>query len=98
MLAALRFRGTIRHFRPELKAGLALVDVPKSVATQLGGLKQMRVRGKLNGVEFNSNTMPAGGGVLALSLSRKLLGDTGLKVGDEIDVELKRIDPNRSTG
>ncbi len=98
MLAALRFRGTIRHFRPELKAGLAVVDVPKSVATQLGGLKQMRVRGKLNGVEFNSNTMPAGGGVLALSLSRKLLGDTGLKVGDEIDVELKRIDPNRSTG
>jgi len=75
-----------------------VVDVPKSVATQLGGLKQMRVRGKLNGVEFNSNTMPAGGGVLALSLSRKLLGDTGLKVGDEIDVELKRIDPNRSTG
>ena len=98
MLAALRFRGTIRHFRPELRAGLAVVDVPKSVATQLGGLKQMRVRGKLNGVEFNSNTMPAGGGVLALSLSRKLLGDTGLKVGDEIDVELKRIDPNRSTG
>ena len=75
-----------------------MVDVPKSVATQLGGLKQMRVRGKLNGVEFNFNTMPAGGGVLALSLSRKLLGDTGLKVGDEIDVELKRIDPNRSTG
>jgi len=95
MPAALRFRGTIRHFRPELRAGLAVVDVPGSIATQLGGLKQMRVRGKLNGVEFNSNTMPAGGGVLALSLSRKLLGDAGLKVGDEIDVELKRVDPSR---
>jgi len=64
------------------------------VATGLGGLKQMRVRGKLNGVDFFSNTMPAGGGVLALSLSRKLLSASGLKVGDEIDVELQRIDPS----
>jgi hypothetical protein len=92
MSAASRFRGTIRYFRPELKAGLAVVDIPKTVATGLGGLKQMRVRGKLNGVEFNSNTMPAGGGVLALSLSRKLLGAAGLRVGDETDIELQRID------
>ncbi|HEV2033046.1 MAG TPA: hypothetical protein VGU71_02430 [Candidatus Dormibacteraeota bacterium] len=41
---------------------------------------------------INSNTMPAGGGVLALSLSRKLLSAAGLKVGDEIDIERKRID------
>lgn len=72
-----------------------MVDIPKAVATGLGGLKQMRVRGKLNGVAFNSNTMPAGGGVLALSLSRKLLDSGGLKVGDEIDVELQRIDATR---
>src|SRR5579864_596684 len=92
MAAASRFRGTIRYFRPELKGGLAVVDIPKTVATGLGGLKQMRVRGKLNGVDFNSNTMPAGGGVLALSLSRKLLGAAGLKVGDETNIELQRID------
>ena len=59
----------------------------------LGGLKQLRVRGKLNGMEFSSNTMPAGGGVLALSLSQKLLSAAGLQVGDEIEVvELQRID------
>ncbi|HWO92101.1 MAG TPA: DUF1905 domain-containing protein [Methylomirabilota bacterium] len=53
----------------------------------------MRVRGKLNGMEFSSNTMPAGGGVLALSLSQKLLSAAGLQVGDEIEVvELQRID------
>jgi hypothetical protein len=92
MAPASRFRGTVRYFRPELKAGLAVLDIPKPVATELGGLKQMRVRGKLNGVEFNSNTMPAGGGVLALSLSRKLLAEAGLKVGDETDVQLQRID------
>jgi hypothetical protein len=89
--AASRFRGNIRYFRPELKSGLAVVDIPKVVASALGGLKQMKVRGKLNGVDFNSNTMPAGGGVLALSLSRKLLDSARVKVGDEIDVELERI-------
>jgi hypothetical protein len=89
------FRGTVRYFRPELKSGLAVVDIPKTVATALGGLKQMRVTGKLNGVEFNSNTMPAGGGVLALSLSQKLLSAAGAKVGDKIDVELQRSDGGR---
>ena len=95
MTGAMRFRGTIRYFRPELNRGLAVVDLPKTVASALGGLKQMRVQGKLNGVDFNSNTMPAGGGVLALSLSQKLLGAGGLKVGDEIEVELQPIDTSR---
>jgi hypothetical protein len=95
MAAGLRFQGKIRYFRPELRSGLAVVDIPKAVATQLGGLKQMRVRGKLNGVDFNSNTMPAGGGVLALSLSQKLLSSAGTKVGDKVHVELERIDAPR---
>src|SRR5262245_59783094 len=63
-----RFNGTIRYYRPERAAGLAVVDVPGDVTATLGGLKQMRVRGALNGTEFTSNTMPAGGGVLALSV------------------------------
>jgi hypothetical protein len=71
---------------------LVVVDVPEAVSTALGGLKQMRVRGKLNGKEFKSNTMPAGRGVLALSLSRALLKAAGVKVGDEIEVELQRVD------
>jgi hypothetical protein len=95
MTGASRFRGTVRYFRPELQSGLAVVDIPKTVATALGGLKQMRVMGKLNGVDFNSNTMPAGGGVLALSVSQKLLSAAGVKVGDKIDVEVQRIDASR---
>lgn len=95
MAGASRFRGTVRYFRPELNSGLAVVDIPTAVATALGGLKQMRVTGKLKGLEFNSNTMPAGGGVLALSLSQKLLGAAGVQVGDEIAVELRRIDVSR---
>jgi hypothetical protein len=95
MAGASRFKGTVRYFRPDTNAGLAVVDIPKNIAIELGGLKQMRVRGKLNGADFNSNTMPAGGGVLALSLSRALLSAAGAKVGDKIDVELERVDLGR---
>ncbi len=69
-----------------------MVDIPKTVATALAGLKQMRVRGKLNGMDFISNTMPAGGGVLALSLSQKVLSTAGARVGGKIDVELERVE------
>jgi Domain of unknown function (DUF1905) len=85
------FSGKVRYFRPEQQGGLAVVDIPAEVTRELGGLKQMRVRGKLGAAEFTSNTMPAGGGVLALSVSRKLLTDAGLAVGDEAEVEIERI-------
>jgi hypothetical protein len=52
----------------------------------------MRVRGALGGSEYNSNTMPAGGGRLALSVSRKMLEAAGLAVGDEGDFEIERIE------
>jgi hypothetical protein len=91
-----RFRGTIRFFRPETAAGLAVIDIPGDVTAILGGLKQMRVQGSLNGVDFSSNTMPAGGGVLALSVNRKLLAAARLSVGDEATVEVERV-PKEST-
>ena len=36
--------------------------------------------------------MPAGGGILALSVSRKLLAAAGLDVGDEVEIEIERVD------
>ena len=86
-----RFRGTVRYFRPEKASGLAVIEIPAAVAQVLGGLKQMRVKGRLNGVEFTSNTMPAGGGVLALSVSKKLLDAAGLGVGQAASVEIERL-------
>jgi len=87
------FRGRVRYWRPEQAAGLAVVDIPPDVAAILGGLKQMRVRGALQGAEFTSNTMPAGGGRLALSVSRKMLANAGIIVGDEAQIEIERIPP-----
>jgi hypothetical protein len=85
------FRGRIRYWRPEQAGGLAVVDIPPEVTASLGGLKQVRVRGTLQGTEFTSNTMPAGGGVLALSVSRKMLGSAGLAVGDEAQIAVERL-------
>ena len=84
------FRGVVRYFHPERASGLAVVDLPAEVTQALGGLKQVRVRGRLNGVDFRSNVMPAGNGVLALSLSRALLASSALSVGDEVQVEVER--------
>jgi len=92
----MRFTGKVRYFRPEANSGLAVMDIPKPVATELGGLKQMRVRGRLNGTEFTSNTMPAGGGVLALSLSQALLKAASVKVGQKADVDLERVEGGKS--
>jgi len=86
-----RFRGKVRYFRPEKASGLAVIDVPAAAAKELGGLKQMKVKGRLNGIEYMSNTMPAGGGVLTLSVSKKLLDAAGLKVGDTTAVEIERV-------
>jgi hypothetical protein len=93
MTSRAQFRGTVRFFRLDRAAGLAVVDIPSDVTALLGGLKQMRVRGSLNGTEFTSNTMPAGRGVLALSVSRKLLDAAGVTVGEEAEIEIERLDP-----
>jgi len=86
-----KFRGKVRYFRPEAASGLAVIDIPAGGTKELGGLKQMRVKGVINGVEFTSNTMPAGGGVLALSVSKKLLDSAGLRVGATAEIEVERL-------
>lgn len=90
MSERVQFRGIVEPFRAGASGGLMIVAIPADAATVLGGLKQMRVRGTINGVEVASNTMPRGGGVLALSLSRSILKAAGASVGDDVEVELER--------
>jgi hypothetical protein len=67
-----------------------IVVLPDDAARALGGLRQMRVTGTVNGTEVTSNTMPRGGGRLAMSMSRALMKAARADVGDEVDVELER--------
>jgi len=91
MAADRSFRSTIRYFHPEKGSGLTVADVPPDVTTRLGGLKQQRVRAIVNGKEFVSNTMPAGGGKLALSLNKAILKECGLSIGDEARFDIDRL-------
>ncbi len=81
-MATVRFSGEIRYFRPEQGGGLAVVDVPAADVATFGGLKQRRVSGTINGAAFTSSTMPAGGGRLAMSVSRAMLQAGGVSVGE----------------
>jgi hypothetical protein len=87
----IRFTGQIRYWKPEKAGGLAVADVPAPRVAALGGLKQQHVRGTIGGAPFASSVMPAGGGRLALSVSRDMLSAAGLSVGDEATFEITAI-------
>ena len=87
----IRFRTQIRYWNPDKGSGLAVADVPAGHVPAIGGLKQQKVRGTLNGTAFASNVMPAGGGRLALSVSKAMMKEAGISVGDAAEVELSAI-------
>jgi hypothetical protein len=88
---SLRFAGQIRFWDPERSSGLAVVDVPPSLVPAIGGLKQARVRGTIRSAEFASNVMPAGGGRLALSVSKAMMHAAGASVGDVVDITITGV-------
>jgi hypothetical protein len=87
----IRFTGQIRYWNPERSSGLAVADIPAPHVEALGGLKQQRVRGSLGGVDFASSVMPAGGGRLALSVSKAMMNAGRVGVGDEADFEITAV-------
>ncbi len=87
----IRFTGRIRYWNPEKASGLAVADIPAPHVPALGGLKQQRVRGTIGGAEFTSNVMPAGGGRLALSVSKAMLTAANLGIGDETKIEITSV-------
>ena len=87
----MKFRAAIRYWRPEQASGLAVVDIPSEHIAALGGLKQQRVRGTINGAEYVSNVMPAGSGRLALSVSKTMLRAGGASVDDTAEFEIERL-------
>jgi hypothetical protein len=87
----IRFTAQIRHWNPEKQSGLAVLDVPAEHVPTLGGLKQQRVRGSIGGAEFTSNVMPAGGGRLALSMSKAMMGAAGIGIGQSVEVEITGV-------
>jgi hypothetical protein len=90
-MAPLQFTGEIRYWKPGQASGLAVIDIPPPVAAALGGLKQQRVRGTIASQAFASSVMPAGGGRLALSVSKAMMTSAGLAVGDSAAVSIRGV-------
>lgn len=77
------------------RGGGAVVYLPPEVIEVLGGLR-VRVSGTLNGVEFASNTMPAGGGEACLGVHKATLEAAKADFGDVVQVELELDDAPRA--
>jgi Domain of unknown function (DUF1905) len=88
---AIRFRSVIRYWNSEKQSGLSVADIPAEHIAAMGGLKQQRVRGRIGAAAFTSSVMPAGGGRLALSVSKAMQHDAGVAMGDAIEVEITAI-------
>jgi hypothetical protein len=91
-MSALRFTATLE----EARAGGAVVLVSSEVASALGGLKQMRVFGKLNGVDYRSSTMPYGGRGLFMGVHKATRQAAGVEIGDVVEIEITRDDSPRT--
>jgi hypothetical protein len=58
----IQFRGQVRQWREDKPRGIAVVDVPADLVAELGGRRQMRVTGTLQGAPFQGSTMLVAGG------------------------------------
>jgi hypothetical protein len=85
-----RFRGRIRTWKQDPPRGLAVVDVPDDVVAALGGRRQFRIEGTINGSPFSGSTMLVAGGGFAFGLSKATMASVGVVVGDDVDVEIRR--------
>jgi hypothetical protein len=86
-----RFTSTIEA----ATGGGAAAQVPPEVRDALGGNRQMRVTGTLNGVPFRSSTMPYRGGFY-VGLHKAAREAAGVDIGDEVTLTLIRDDSPRT--
>jgi hypothetical protein len=85
---AVTFSGTVRWWREDKQGGLAVVDVPANLVDELGGRRQMRVTGTLDGAPFAGSTMLVAGGGFCVGLSRAALKAAGAELGDDVDLSI----------
>jgi Domain of unknown function (DUF1905) len=82
------FSGRVRQWRDDKPGGLAVVDIPTDLVADLGGRRQMRVTGNLNGAPFTGSTMLVTGGGLCVGVSKAALTAANAAVGDEVQLSI----------
>jgi NaMN:DMB phosphoribosyltransferase len=78
------FSGRVRQWRDYKPGGLAVVDIPTDLVADLGGRRQMRVTGNLNGAAFTGSTML----VTGVGVSKAALTAANAAVGDEVQLSI----------
>ena len=86
MAGPVTFRGRVRRWDESKPGGLAAVDIPADHVAELGGRRQYRVEGTLNGAAFGGSTMLVAGGGFAVGVSKASLGAAKADVGDDVDL------------
>jgi Domain of unknown function (DUF1905) len=84
------FSGRVRRWREDKPGGLAVIDIPAELVAELGGRRQMRTSGTIEGSAFTGSTMLVAGGGFCVGVSNAALRAAGVAVGDEVHVELIR--------
>jgi hypothetical protein len=75
--------------------GGCLVELPPDIVKELGGGSRFRVTGTLEGVAFESSTMPMGGGRVCLGVHKATRQAAGKTFGNRVRVDLERDDTPR---
>ena len=95
MTETIRFSAVIERPWNDPTGGGAMVQVPGEAIAVLGGLKQMRVTGTINGLDFRSGSMPGGEGRLFIGLHKATRAAAGVSYGDSVALEITRDDSPR---
>jgi hypothetical protein len=85
-----RFRAVVEAAR----GGGAVALIPPEVGAALGGNRQMRVTGSLQGTPFRSSTMPYRG-ALYVGVHKATREAAGVAIGDQVEIAVVRDDSPR---
>jgi hypothetical protein len=81
----------IRYWDEEKQAGLAVADIPAKSVDELGGRRQMRVKGTLNGKPFTGATMLLQGGGFCVGVTKDAMRAAGVAIGDTVTLVLAPV-------
>jgi len=90
MTERVEFRGRVRRFKEDAPGGLAVVDVPAELVGRLGGRRQYRVVGTVNGSGYTGSAMLVAGGGFCVSVSKAVLDAAGVGLGDDAALTIER--------
>jgi len=86
---SIRFTSRIRYWDEEKQAGLPVADIPVKFVSALGGRRQMRISGTLNGKPFTGATMLVQGGGFCVGVTKDAMRSAAIAVGDKVTLTLE---------